>query len=233
MLTIGVETSVRPGSVALVDQDRILQEVSLDTPGNRHGKTLLPVIEKLLREHDRTVADVECIAVSLGPGSFTGIRVGVVTAKLFAYTTNCRLVGVNTFDAIARGVSVADINSRLDFKPNRLFVFGDAQRGGLFVSQYTIQEANWKPLEQCELWDRSSLIDSLTDHDVLVGPGLSRYRQEVESTSAIIGPNQSWYPTAGNIALIASTDDIVTSHDPFQLLPQYVRASAAEEKRSI
>src|SRR5262245_22615939 len=126
MLTLAIETSSPRGSLALVEGDQVLKERSLEFE-QRHGQALVPDIRSLLPAAGRSLHDLSLIAVSVGPGSFTGLRVGVVCAKALAYALECPVVGVDTLRAIACNcpVDVATVQ-----------VISDAQRGDVFVGRY-------------------------------------------------------------------------------------------------
>lgn len=105
MITLGIETSGRAGTIALVEGGTVVAERSLTASGRRHARTLVPELGELLRKTGHTPTEVDVVAVSIGPGSFTGLRVGVVCAKTFAYATGCRIIGIDTFLAVAAGMS--------------------------------------------------------------------------------------------------------------------------------
>jgi tRNA threonylcarbamoyl adenosine modification protein YeaZ len=105
MITLGIETSGRAGTIALVEGGAVVAERSLTASGRRHARTLVPELGELLRNTGHTPTEVDVVAVSIGPGSFTGLRVGVVCAKTFAYATGCRIIGIDTFLAVATGMS--------------------------------------------------------------------------------------------------------------------------------
>ncbi len=100
---LAIETSGRVGSIALGRDDALLGRVEL-TQTRRHNVELMPAIDAICRTHDARPADLAVVSVSLGPGSFTGLRVGVTAAKMLAFATGCRLVGVPTLDVLARNV---------------------------------------------------------------------------------------------------------------------------------
>src|SRR5262245_22963627 len=100
MLTLAVETSGPVGSVALLDGEQCLDERVLEL-GRHHGQALVPEIGRLLAGQGRMPRDCALIAVSAGPGSFTGLRVGIVCAKTLAYAAGCRVAAVDTLLAIA------------------------------------------------------------------------------------------------------------------------------------
>src|SRR5688572_13644244 len=96
-----LETSHQPGLVALSAGDQLLGERRLDQ-ARRHARDLAPAVAALLAEQGWRGRDLEGVIVSRGPGSYTGLRVGIMSAKTLAYATGARLVGIDTFAAIAR-----------------------------------------------------------------------------------------------------------------------------------
>src|SRR5438552_3091101 len=99
-LTLAIETSGIVGSIALCSDGERIEERTLQL-GRHHGQSLIPELRQLLEDHRRKPRDCDLIAVSIGPGSFTGLRVGVVCAKTLAYVTGSRVAAVDTFHAIA------------------------------------------------------------------------------------------------------------------------------------
>ena len=95
-----LETSGRVGTVAVATEDTLLAQVSLDQ-AQRHARDLVPAIAQLLKGQGWTARDLAGIFVSRGPGSYTGLRVGLMSAKTLAYAIGCRLILVDTFAAIA------------------------------------------------------------------------------------------------------------------------------------
>lgn len=100
MRILAIDTACNLARVALTKDGVLLKEITVDDK-RRHSVKLLPAIETLLRDCGVTPKDLDLIAVTKGPGSFTGLRIGVVTAKTMAYALHIPLVGVNTLDAIA------------------------------------------------------------------------------------------------------------------------------------
>ncbi len=100
MKILAIDTACNLARVALTDDGHLCKEITVDDK-RRHSVKLLPAIETLLQECGVTPKDLDLIAVTKGPGSFTGLRIGVVTAKTMAYALHIPLVGVNTLDAIA------------------------------------------------------------------------------------------------------------------------------------
>lgn len=99
-LIMTIDTSCKTTSCGLVSGDSLLSEFT-ECDNKTHSVKLMPLIDKSFTETGATIEDVDMIAVTNGPGSYTGLRIGVVTAKTFAYVSDIPLVGVNTLDALA------------------------------------------------------------------------------------------------------------------------------------
>jgi tRNA threonylcarbamoyladenosine biosynthesis protein TsaB len=106
MVILGIETSTKTCSIALTDGEKIRDEISLHL-GLSHSEKLIPLIDEILKRNGKAIEDIDGIAVSIGPGSFTGIRVGVSTARGLAQSLNIPLVGIPSLDALAFGVGTS------------------------------------------------------------------------------------------------------------------------------
>lgn len=222
MLTLGIETSQRQGTVALVRDGKYLDERILSTGGRRHAQSLVAEIDVMLREHDATPADCDVVAVSIGPGSFTGLRVGVVCAKTFAYATGCHLTSVDTLCAIASN-SPADVS--------QVHVVSDAQRGELYLGRYArAADEKWSATAEIEVVDGEQWCGLLSDTDVVTGPGLAPWESRLAGVCHVL-PEALRIPQASAVARIGEQRSRSGQHDdPWTLEPFYIRKSAAEEK---
>ncbi|MGL4335394.1 MAG: tRNA (adenosine(37)-N6)-threonylcarbamoyltransferase complex dimerization subunit type 1 TsaB [Turicibacter sp.] len=104
MFILAMDTSNITLSVALVDNGQVLAQITEQTK-NDHSKRLMPAIEALFKQSGRTPKELDCIAVAQGPGSYTGVRIGVTVAKTMAWTLNKPLVGVSSLEVLALNVS--------------------------------------------------------------------------------------------------------------------------------
>ncbi len=137
MKILAIDTACNLARVALTDGHTLMQAVTVDDQ-RRHSVTLLPAIEQLLADCHTAPKDLDLIAVTNGPGSFTGLRIGVVTAKTMAYALNLPLVGVNTLDAMAASFAHEDaiVCPLIDARNTRAygaFYRGGERIGGRFV----------------------------------------------------------------------------------------------------
>ena len=104
MKVLAIESSGNVASVAIASEEKVLAEITTDSK-KTHSQTLLPMIDEILRKSECTVADMDFIAISKGPGSFTGLRIGSATAKGMAFAAEKEIVEVGTLEAMAYGVS--------------------------------------------------------------------------------------------------------------------------------
>jgi tRNA threonylcarbamoyladenosine biosynthesis protein TsaB len=130
MRLAAIDTSTALGSVALFQDGELVAERS-QRVSNAHGESLLPMVAALFAETGWTPADVARWGVGIGPGSFTGVRIAVATAKGIAIATGARLVGVTSLDALAHGIDADLVASVLAAGKGEVFVL--ARRGGQLV----------------------------------------------------------------------------------------------------
>lgn len=221
MKILSVETSGRTGSVALFVNGECLVEQSLQTAGRRHAQTLVAEAQRVMTENGARLFDCSAVAVSHGPGSFTGLRVGIVFAKTMAYATGCKIIAVNTMDSIAQRVPPA----------RRLHVICDAQRGDVFLNVFEADDSGeWSATGPTTIQSAEEWFSSVSEDDRVSGPAIDRFSDLVGHHPNLVEP-QRRLPTAGSQGILAiqafRKQDFT---DPFQLEPFYLRKSAAEEK---
>ncbi len=231
MRILALETSVRDASVALLEQDRLVSQRILAVQ-QRTASAVVPLIAEQLRAAGWRAEQLELVVVSQGPGSFTGLRVGVTAAKTLAYATRAAVVGVPTLDVIA---------AQADGQVPRLDVVMNAQRQQVFVASYGSQGAGREPLGSTRILDNQVWLDTLanksplregvevTPAEMVTGPALHRLREQIPAGVRVASPEQ-WSPRAvtlgrlGHQAYRSGRRD-----DLWKLVPQYYRLSAAEE----
>jgi tRNA threonylcarbamoyl adenosine modification protein YeaZ len=131
-------------SVVLYDGDKKMGELDSE-PGVRHSTVLVPMIEKLLKKAGVKLSEVDVFAVGLGPGSFTGLRVGVATAKILGYVLKKKIVGVSSLEALAR--------EALAGKNGRVAVALDARKSQVYGAEYERRGKNFKVIRKPALMD--------------------------------------------------------------------------------
>jgi tRNA threonylcarbamoyladenosine biosynthesis protein TsaB len=221
-LTLAIETSGLPGSIALCCGPECLVEAILDEAPRRHAQTLVSEIGRRLKETSRSVRELQAVAVSIGPGSFTGLRVGVVCAKTLAYATGCRLAAVDTLRAIAANSGPG---------VERVHVMCDALRGDAYVATYRLSAGVWTAEQPPSIVVARTWLSERPPGDTISGPGLATYGQLVPAECRQLSP-ETWIPRARIIAQLGQ-EQLARGDaaDCATLEPFYLRRSAAEERR--
>jgi tRNA threonylcarbamoyladenosine biosynthesis protein TsaB len=226
MLVVGIETSGPSGSIALQRDGTCLQSRSLDQPGRRHAQSLVLELKEMLSANQVRARDVDAIAVSRGPGSFTGLRVGIVCAKTYSYATGCRFVAVDTFSAVAMNcpANVQDV-----------WIVEDAQRGDLFVRRYH-RKIWWEPVTPLEIVSADDWLPQRTEVETITGRGLSgcdlaSVKARCLTEEDIIRPSAASIAAIGEWMLQNPDQCDAAAFDFWKASPLYVRKSAAEEQR--
>ena len=208
-----LETSHRIGTVALALGDTIVEERALDE-SRRHARDLAPAIQELLTRQGWRARALDGVIVSRGPGSYTGLRVGLMSAKTLAYATGCALLAIDTFEAIAEQAP-----------PTLLDVIADAQQDNVYVERFGMHS---EPLTimPFAMWLESALALEV----VVTGPGLETFADRLPPELTIL-PRETWLPRpAGLLKLGWARFQKGERDDPFAVEPLYLRASSAEEK---
>ncbi len=201
---------------------------------------LAPMIKSIFQQTGLPIGSVELVAVTQGPGSFTGLRVGVVTAKALAYSIQAQIIGVNTLEVIV-AQTVQWLAGNADFtRQNRICPVINAQRQQVFAGYYfsrgTLSDQDWRIEESApnEILDQKTWMDQIRPGDVLTGPGLSGVftQREAANPDFDIVPDACWDCTATTVGQLAwRQHEAGKRQSLWELEPAYFRPSAAEEVR--
>lgn len=214
-MILSLDTSTDACTVSLIGEKGPAYEITMPVRTG-HAGSLLPVIDTLFALSPYSKEDADLIAVGIGPGSFTGIRIGIATAKGLSLALGCRLAGINTLDALAQGA----LSSSIPIMP-----VIDARKSEVFCRLYTPEGSpltspmNLKPEELSELINTETLF---------IGNGIPLYRETLFRTlgkNYIEGPVHLWYPRASVIGRMALSDLSLGTLQPAH--PLYVRSSDA------
>ncbi len=181
------------------------------------------VIDAALRRAAWEPRSIGLVALTHGPGSFTGLRICVTAGKFFAYATGADLIALNTLDVIV---------AQLPHSVASACAVMDAQRRQLFAAAYErAPDGTWKTTAPCEIVDREALAARLPPSTVLTGPALTRLPTPVCPDLRRASPD-CWAPCAVTVGRLAwQAYQAGTRSDIWQLQPQYYRPSYAEEGR--
>ena len=223
MLILAFESSARPASVALLRDGCLLSQYS-QCSALTHSRTLLPMAEDMLKNAELTIGDVDLFAVAHGPGSFTGVRIGVSTVKGLAWAANKPCVGVSTLEAMAwHGLAAGGV----------VCPVMDARRSQVYNALFEIRDG--RPVRLCE--DRPIALEELAPQlkeldrpAFLVGDGAAITAKYLESAGIPFrtAPENLVWQSAWGVAMAAADKTPGTADS---LLPVYLRLSQAERER--
>ena len=227
MKILAFETSAKAASVALMEKGKLLGE-SYQNTGLTHSPTLMVMAEALLKACNLTAKDVGAVAVAAGPGSFTGVRIGVAAAKGFAWGGELPCYGVSTLEAMARNLGVYQgyVVPAMDARRNQVYTaIFHAQKGEL-----TRVEADMA----ISLEELKGKIKNFEESVFLVGDGaVLCYNTLLEEVPGLVlPPEHRMHQRAAGVALAAQA--MMDAGDPgngAELTPNYLRLSQAERER--
>jgi tRNA threonylcarbamoyladenosine biosynthesis protein TsaB len=215
-----VESSDRVGQVAIAEGPAVVQVRAL-TETRRHARDLAPAVADLLAGRGWRPRDIDAVVVSRGPGSYTGLRVGIMSAKTFAYVTGCRLVAVDTFRAIA---------SQSPPGVNRVDVLADAQQDKVYWQPLTRRGEHWEPAAPLVICPFGDWLLRRDPAAAVTGPGLEKWLDALSPDIARLPP-EARHPTPASLLRLGL--ERLAMHefdDPLSLEPLYLRPSAAEQQ---
>lgn len=221
---IALETSGRIGSVSIGAGEELWDEETFSAP-LRHSAELFDTIIKLLKKFSRQANQTNQVYISIGPGSFTGIRISVAVAKMLALAAQTKIIAVSTTDAMALNVS--------DNSINRIAAVIDAKRNQFFIAVFEKQAGQWQKILSDRMMtaeEFKSQFDNPEKPIWLLGEGLLYYADKFKSDNVKILDSSCWSPRAGNVfrvgAKMAAEGNFA---DPISLVPFYLRRPEAEE----
>ncbi len=222
MLALALETTGRVGSVAIGCGQTLSDEKTFSAP-LRHSAELFGTITELLEKSRKILNQIKYIYISIGPGSFTGIRISVTVAKMMALATESKIVAVNTSDVMALNVD--------DVKIRKLATIIDAKRGQFFIAAFERKNGLWgKILPDCMMTAEQFKEKFDSEPIWLLGEGLLYYSKKFETENIKILNEKFWSPRASNVFKIGVKMAMENRFaDPAGLVPLYLRRPDAEE----
>ena len=220
---LAIETSGRIGSVALIDGERLLAEEQFPH-GLRHAAEIIPMIDRLVRAQGWSPRDLEHVYVSAGPGSFTGLRIGITLAKTLAFATGVRIVPVPTLRVLAENAPP---------EARHLLIVLDAKRDQIFTALFERAGGQWIEREPAHLDSVAAILARSPRPLHLLGDGLPNHAKFLppDDPAVILLPPETWRPRAAVVAQLGA--ELARARqfaDPDTLAPLYIRRPEAEEK---
>lgn len=222
MKLLAIDTSSPVASAAVMDNGVLVGEYIINN-GKTHSQIIVPLVSDVLEKTGISISDIDVFATSLGPGSFTGLRIGVATAKSFAQALDKPIIGVSSVEGLAVGVAALE---NINVSP-----ILDARRGNVYNGVYK----NGVCIKKDRLISLDELLSELNGEKTLfVGDGILKHKDKIVShmgDKALFLPEHISMLNASSIAYLAYRRAINEDYDDiYSLEPIYVRASQAERE---
>jgi tRNA threonylcarbamoyladenosine biosynthesis protein TsaB len=225
MKILAIETSTMLGGVAIADEKGLIAETRLNVKST-HSERLMATIDEQLRQSDMVLGDIDVFAVASGPGSFTGLRIGLSTAKGLCYATGKPLVMVPTLEAFARS---------FPFSKHPVCVMLDARRGEVYAAVFQWDGGFVKLLDEVSAAPED-LFRDVASPVVLAGEGALVYRERLVAVlgeRAMFAPLEKMVPSPADVAMLGLEKALQGEFtDASSAEPFYIRKSEAEVKWS-
>lgn len=218
-MILGIDSSSVTAAAALADNGRVLAE-SFENSGLTHSQTLLPMILKTVQNAGKTLDDVDKIAVTAGPGSFTGLRIGIATAKGLAFARSLPCAAVSSLEAVACNFLDADCT---------VSVCMDARRHQFYNAVFEIQNGQLRRLTPDRAISAEDLQKDLNRFSqvLLAGDGAKLAFELLQAAPVQLCAEEKMYPLGTGVLRAAQGKAFVK---PEQLVPVYLRPSQAERE---
>ena len=225
MNILGIDTSSMVASMALLSEEKLIAEYSVNNK-KTHSEKMMGVLERLFEDSGILLRDIDAIAVSRGPGSFTGIRIGMATVQGMAHAAGIPMIGVNTLDGLAQNLLYGD---------GLICPIIDAQRGDVYASLYRFEEGELIRLWDYEIADAGELcerLSSLGEKVRILGDGVPVLKRVMKDSSGIsLAHPVAMMPRGSSVAAVGLKRYAEgKTEDCFTVEPFYIRKSNAEEK---
>ena len=226
MLLLAFETSAKAAGAALFDEHKLLAECYQNT-GMTHSQTLLVMAEDLLKQIGKTAADVTAVAVAAGPGSFTGVRIGVAAAKGFAWAKELPCYGVSTLEAMALSLGIFE---------GTVCACMDARRAQVYNGLFSVKNGEISRISEdraISIADLSAELQNIQGPIYLVGDGAELVKRTLTDLPDLILPAEHRRHQRATGVGLAALKQIAAGMDadPNALTPNYLRLSQAERER--
>ena len=230
MRILAIDTSTMLGGIAIMDESLLIAESRLNVKST-HSERLMTEIEHCLKQSGIKISDIDVFAVATGPGSFTGLRIGLSTVKGFSYATGKQIVSVPTLEALAWNFPYSryPVCTMLDARKKEVYAaLFKWEEGENFTR--LINETSAKPEE----FARNALSVTRDERFIFAGEGAVLYRDkiiEAMGEKAIFASPEKTVPSPANVAVLGLKKAKAGEFsEPISLIPMYIRKSEAEVK---
>lgn len=227
MRILAVDTSTNVATVAILEDDTIIGEYSCNR-GKTHSQRLMPMIQNLLEMVGLKAADMDAFAASIGPGSFTGLRIGVTTVKAMAFAAAKPVISVHTLDALAYNLSISK---------DLICPIIDARNDQVFTAIYRFVDGKLQRLTEYMGVHISELVrqlNTMSDEVIFLGDGCKTHKEYFENELGqrvhFAAPDAA-LARATSVAILAK--ELYSDEKPescYDMVPYYLRKSQAERQ---
>ena len=224
MKVLGIDTSSNATSIAVIEDNKLICEYTINTK-TTHSQKLMPMIENMLKISEINVNDMDMISICQGPGSFTGLRIGMATAKALSHVNNLPIVGVNSLELLAGNMDLSD---------KKICSILDAQRTQVYMGQYKFENNKLVEIKSVDVVEIDELLEELKSSNeewILVGEAVYKYEDKIKEIENICVPAPSHNVNkASSLCTIAMNkyDQNIDVYDCYTINPVYIRKSQAE-----
>ncbi len=224
MKVLGIDTSSNATSIAVIEDNKLICEYTVNTK-TTHSQKLMPMIENMLKISEINVNDMDMIAICQGPGSFTGLRIGMATAKALSHVNNLPIVGVNSLELLAGNMDLSD---------KKICSILDAQRTQVYMGQYKFENNKLVEIKSVDVVEIDELLEELKSSNeewILVGEAVYKYEDKIKEIQNIYLPAPSHNVNkASSLCTIAMNkyNQNIDVYDCYTINPVYIRKSQAE-----
>jgi tRNA threonylcarbamoyladenosine biosynthesis protein TsaB len=227
MKILSIETSTMLGGVAIIDETAGLVAETRLNVRTTHSERLMTAVHNALTQSEMELGDIDAFAVAGGPGSFTGLRIGLSTVKGLSYATGKPVVAIPTLDAFAWNFPYSTLP---------LCLMLDARRSEVYAAVYRWEENSFRTVVPCVSVKPEALLEKLEGKVLFAGEGVQLYREKIAGMMrqrAVIAPIDKMVPSPANVAMLGLAKALRREYAVIsEAVPLYVRKSEAELKWS-
>lgn len=225
MKVLALDTSTLMASVAVVEDNNLLGEYSINQDMT-HSENLMPMIEEVLRNLDIEIKEIDLFAVALGPGSFTGLRIGLASIKSFAHVLDKPIIGVSTLEGLAHNLAYSDI----------VIPMIDARRDRVYTGVYAWKDGQLEEVVETGIQEIGDILELAKQYDrpVITGNGSLEYKEQIRE---ILGEDVDIARLGDNVCRAASIAGLAVEKykagqrdSYYSLAPDYLRPTQAERE---
>lgn len=228
-IVLGIDTSGKIVSLAIADKEKILADTTIVTELT-HSQVLLPLLRKLLQDACLTLDDIDAIAISNGPGSYTGLRIGISAVKGLCFKNNKKCAGISTLKSLAMNVNNGESKEKIVFSVMR------ARPDVSYFGAYKLSREKIECISQDTVCRNEDILnfkqENSFDSIILVGDNTKEIKEILfkDDNNVILAPIDKRLQNAGSLCMIALNDESIFD-DAYKLNASYLQITKAEKDR--